>query len=63
VGAPDTSFTFRLRRAEVKVKGEIIPKRFGYTVMVDAAKTLRFGTATVPVQNQDPPPTDPTLPE
>jgi len=36
--------TARLRRAEIRVKGEIAPKIVAYQVMIDAAKTLRFGT-------------------
>lgn len=30
--------TFRLRRAEISVKGEILPKRVGYSIMIDPAK-------------------------
>lgn len=39
-----TTSTFRLRRAELRVKGEIAPKLVGYQVMIDGAKTLNFGT-------------------
>jgi hypothetical protein len=60
---PDTTHSFRVRRAELKAKGEIIPDRVAYSLMIDAAKTLRFGRGTVPVENQDPPATDPEAPE
>ena len=39
-----SSSTFRLRRAEIRVKGEIAPKLVGYQIMIDAAKTLNFGS-------------------
>jgi len=39
--------TFRLRRAELIAKGEILPKRVGYQIMVDPAKVREFGTTTV----------------
>jgi Phosphate-selective porin O and P len=41
--------TFRMRRAEIKVKGEIVPKLVAYTVMFDVAKTTPFAPATVNV--------------
>jgi hypothetical protein len=41
--------TFRLRRAEVKVKGDIVPKRVSYGVMFDVAKTTPFAAANVNV--------------
>jgi hypothetical protein len=52
-----TTTTFRLRRAEISAKGEILPGLVSYAVMIDPARALEFGTATVPVNNQDPPPT------
>lgn len=58
-----TISTFRLRRAELRVKGEIIPQLFAYQVMIDPAKTLKFTDKAVTVDNQDPPPTDPNAPE
>ncbi len=39
--------TFRLRRAELSVKGEIVPKRIAYKMMFDPARVLELGTATV----------------
>lgn len=45
-GATTTS-TFRLRRAEISVKGEILPKHVGYALMIDSAKVREFGTVTV----------------
>jgi hypothetical protein len=55
--------TLRIRRAELKLFGEIIPKRVFYRLMFDGAKLLRFTEDAVPVQNQDPPPSDPARPE
>jgi hypothetical protein len=46
--ADDTTVsTFRLRRAEMSVKGEILPKQVGYSVMFDPAKVREFNTVTV----------------
>jgi hypothetical protein len=41
----DTTSTFRLRRAELKVKGELVPGTFAYSVMIDPAKQLPFDKA------------------
>lgn len=38
--------SFRVRRAEVKAKGEIIPKTVSYMVMFDAARLLELQPAT-----------------
>jgi hypothetical protein len=59
VDGPDYQSRFRARRAELRVKGEIIPKLIGYNVMIDPAKLLNFTDATVPVENQEPAPTVP----
>lgn len=45
----DTTTTFRVRRAELRVKGEIIPKVFGFNVMIDPARVLDNNRATVTV--------------
>jgi len=37
----DTTTTLRIRRAELRVKGEIIPKFFAFNVMIDPARALR----------------------
>jgi len=60
--AGDTSTTLRVRRIELKLKGEIIPKVFGFNVMIDPARVLDNnratlsvgggGTGTVAVNNQ-----------
>jgi hypothetical protein len=42
--------TFRIRRAELKMKGEIIPELLSYAVMIDPAKLLRFESEDVPVE-------------
>lgn len=55
--------TFRARRAEIKIKGDIVPGLADYTVMFDPAKVLEFTTSTVKVANQDPAATDPKKPE
>jgi phosphate-selective porin len=39
---PNPSSTFRLRRAEIAAKGEILPKRVAYKVMFDPAKVREF---------------------
>lgn len=41
--------TFRVRRAEIKLNGEIIPDFVGFAVMIDPAKVLEFEEETVPV--------------
>lgn len=61
--ADETTSTFRLRRAELHVKGEIVPSLVSYALMIDPAKVLEPRDTTLTVANQDPPPTDPTRPE
>ena len=39
-GADVSNVTFRLRRAELSAKGEIIPKQVAYKLMIDPAKVL-----------------------
>jgi hypothetical protein len=53
----DTWNTFRLRRAELRIKGQIIPDLIAYQVMIDPAKLLRFESKKVNVE-----PTDPNAP-
>ena len=36
----DETFTFRIRRAELRVKGEIVPKQIGYQIQIDPARAL-----------------------
>src|SRR5262245_57146847 len=50
---------FRIRRAELSIKGDIVPEIVSYRVMIDPAKLLNFQKTDVPVQNQEPPPTTP----
>lgn len=45
---------FRLRRAELRVKGEIVPKLFGYNVMIDPSRALEFDSRYVAVAPADP---------
>src|SRR6478609_4610543 len=40
----DTTTTLRIRRAELRVKGEIIPKFLSYNVMIDPARALDNST-------------------
>jgi hypothetical protein len=39
--------SFRVRRAELKAKGEIIPKKFGYQLMFDVARLLDLKSTAV----------------
>lgn len=41
----DNASTARLRRAELKISGDLVPKKFSFGVMLDAAKTPKFGNA------------------
>jgi hypothetical protein len=43
--ASDTGIYFRVRRAQLKFSGDIVKDTFSYLVLLDGAKTLRFGTA------------------
>lgn len=45
----DTTTTFRIRRAELRLKGEIIPKTFGFNVMIDPSRVLDNNKSTLPV--------------
>jgi hypothetical protein len=47
----ETTNTFRIRRAEVSAKGDIIPKTISYAIMIDAARALDPSPAVVPVTN------------
>ncbi|MGE0550873.1 MAG: porin [Kofleriaceae bacterium] len=46
-GASSPPSTFRLRRAELHVKGEILPKRVGFGIMIDPAKILELTNSTI----------------
>jgi phosphate-selective porin len=54
-GDPENEWnsTFRVRRAEIKAKGEIVPKTFGYTVMFDVARLLDFANRSSDVKDSD----------
>jgi hypothetical protein len=52
--APTTYTTFRARRAEVHLKGDIVPGVASYALMFDVAKVLEFQNTTVPVTPADP---------
>jgi hypothetical protein len=44
---------FRVRRAEIKARGEIVPKTFGYLVMFDVARLLDFANRSTDVKDAD----------
>ena len=46
-GPAETCTTFRLRRAELAAKGEILPKRVAYRMMFDPAKVREFTNTTI----------------
>jgi len=50
----DVTDLFRVRRAELTVRGEIVPDRVAYAVMIDPAKVLEFRDATIDVEPADP---------
>jgi hypothetical protein len=56
---PNYQSYFRARRAELRAKGEIIPKVVAYNVMIDPAKLLNFTDQTIQVEGQEPAPTVP----
>ena len=49
-----TTTTFRMRRAEISAKGDIIPERVSYRVMFDVAKVLETQETEIPVPGADP---------
>ncbi len=51
--ADPTQSTFRLRRAELHFKGDILPNQVKYEVMIDVAKVLEFQNATLTDSNGD----------
>jgi hypothetical protein len=55
--------TFRVRRAEIRLKGEVVPKSLSFVVMFDPAKVLESKDVKLTVANQEPAPADPKKPE
>jgi hypothetical protein len=47
--ADEDTLTFRIRRAEIRVKGDIVPKRVAFSVMIDPARALEVSNRSVPV--------------
>jgi hypothetical protein len=43
--------SFRIRRAEIRVKGELVPKTIGYVVMLDPARLLDFKPSSADVKD------------
>jgi hypothetical protein len=62
-GADKTTTTFRARRAELQMKGDILPGEISYVLMIDAAKVLEPANVDLPVANQSPAASDPKKPE
>lgn len=50
----ETATFFRLRRAEMRLKGEIAPGLVGFSLMIDPAKLVRFSRTDVPVTDFEP---------
>lgn len=46
----EETFSFRIRRAELRIKGEIVPKRIGYQIMIDPARALELTNTDVDVE-------------
>lgn len=54
LGDPGATFTtFRIRRAELSAKGEIVPDLVSYKLMIDPAKLLKFREATVEITDEE----------
>ena len=53
-GEQDITAGFRLRRAELRIKGEIVPKLFSFNVMIDPSRALELDPKKVPVAAADP---------
>ncbi len=53
-GEQDLTAGFRLRRAELRVKGEIVPQLFAYNVMIDPSRALELDQRRLPVHATDP---------
>ncbi len=51
--------TFRIRRAALRAKGEVIPKTIAYQVVFDVARLLDFQNRSVPMTGQEPEPSAP----
>lgn len=49
----NTVSTVRIRRAELKLSGEILPKLVGYGVMIDPAKAFKWGSTEAPVVSNE----------
>lgn len=55
----ETQTTFRLRRSEIKIKGDIIDDLLSYALMFDPAKVLEFEDEDLEVEGQTPAPATP----
>lgn len=47
----EDTLAFRIRRAEIRVKGDIVPKRVAFSIMIDPARALEVTNRTVPVED------------
>ena len=61
--ADELTSTLRLRRAEIGLKGEIVPGVVSYGVLIDPVKVLESKDTVLLVSNQDPAPTNAEKPE
>jgi phosphate-selective porin len=57
--AGEDALTFRMRRAEFKAQGDIVPELITYSLMIDPARMLEFRSTDVEVEGQEPAPTAP----
>ncbi len=55
----DDELTFRVRRAELRIRGEIVPELVAYMIMIDPARALEFDNETLDVEGQEPAPDAP----
>lgn len=47
--ADEDTLNFRVRRAEIRVKGDIVPKRVAFSIMIDPARALEVSNRSVAV--------------
>lgn len=57
--AGEDALGFRMRRAEFKAQGDIVPELIGYSLMIDAARMLDFRSTEVAVEAEEPSPAAP----
>jgi hypothetical protein len=55
----DDQPSYRIRRAELRVRGEIVPGLVSYSLMIDPARALEFENRELDVEGQEPAPDAP----